>query len=161
MTERGHLVALLGVLWYPTVTRSLTCVVGPLFSNTALGDFVSVRLALASRAKGRVVKRVCGDFAVMEVRSVYGGSHLEEMRVGGVRLLHFAGGMLASSVRAGAADMLPGFVFFPVAVDALTKACSKRSHCEADTLQVSLRHVGVLGVRTMKTQTLLGLLARP
>ena len=56
----------------------------------------------------------------MEVGSVYDGSRLEELRIGGVGLLHFAGGMLAPCIRAGAADALtccPGFVFFPVAVD--------------------------------------------
>jgi len=52
----------------------------------------------------------------MEVGSVYDGSRLEELSIGGVGLLHFAGGMLAPS-RAGAADVLPGFVFFPMAVD--------------------------------------------
>jgi len=128
MTQRGHtLAALLGALLCPTVTCSLICVVGPLFSNIALGDFesatfvvgefVSVRLALASRVKGRVVERVSEEFAVTEVGSVYDGSRLEELRVGGVGLLRFAGGMLARSIRAGATDMLPNFVFFPVAVD--------------------------------------------
>ena len=54
---------------------------------------------------------------MMKVGSVYDGSCLEELRVGGVGLLHFAVSMLACSSRAGAANMLPNFVFFPVAVD--------------------------------------------
>lgn len=67
---------------------------------------------------------------MMEVGSVYSGSmaralKLEELRVGGVGLLHFASSMLAPSIRARAADVFPGFIFFPVAVDALTKASSK------------------------------------
>jgi len=64
-----------------------------------------------------VVKRVSGDFAVMEVGSVYDGLHLDELKVGGVGLPHFAGDMLAPSIRAGTADVLPGVVFFPVAFD--------------------------------------------
>ena len=64
-----------------------------------------------------MVERVSGDFAVMEVGSVDDGSRLEELRVGGVGLLHIAGGMLAPSIRAGTADVLPGFIFFPVAID--------------------------------------------
>ena len=69
----------MGALLCPTVTRSLICVVGPLFSNIPLGDFVNRRvfaLALASRVKGRVVERGSGEFAVMEVGSVYDGSRL-------------------------------------------------------------------------------------
>jgi len=34
-----------------------------------VGEFVSVRLALASRVKGRVVERVSGEFAMMKVGS--------------------------------------------------------------------------------------------
>ena len=49
-----------------------------------------MRLALASRVKGHLVKQVSGDFAMMEVRSVYDGSHLEELRARGVGLLDYS-----------------------------------------------------------------------
>ena len=62
----------------------------------------------STRVEGRVAEQVSRDFAMMEVGSVHDGSHLEELRVRGVRLLHFAGGMLIPSIRAGAADVLPG-----------------------------------------------------
>jgi len=44
---------------------------------------------------------VSGDFAVMEVGSVYDGSHLNKLKVGGVRLPHFAGDMLAPLHQSG------------------------------------------------------------
>jgi len=128
MTQRGHTLAvLLGALLCPTVMCLLICVIDPLFLNIVLGDFESatfvvgefvlVWLALASRVKRHVVEQVSEAFAVMEVGSVYDGLRLEELRVGGVRLLCFAGSMLACSIRVGATDMLPNFVFFPVAID--------------------------------------------
>jgi len=48
-----------------------------------------------------VVERVSGDFAVMEVGSVYDGSRLDELKVGGVGLPHFAGDMLAPLHQSG------------------------------------------------------------
>ena len=100
--------------------------------SAAVDELVSVRLASANRVKGQVVERASGDFAVMEVGSMYDGSRLEELRVGGVGLLHFVGGMLAPSIRAGAADadVLPRFVFIPVDVDEglLEMSVDVRSH---------------------------------
>ena len=73
-----------------------------------LGDFVNrqVLLSVSTRFEGHVAERVSRDFAITEVGSLYDCSRIEELRVGGVRL-HFVGGMLTPSIRAGAADVLP------------------------------------------------------
>jgi len=75
-----------------------------------LGDFVNWQVlpSASTRFEGCVAERVSGDFSITEVGSVYDRSCIEELRVGGVRLLHFAGSMLTPSIRVAAADVLPG-----------------------------------------------------